>query len=53
MKVHWAQKWLTIPYQNSHITLQGILPGVLDCNMIELLHLNSKELSVGKEEVPE
>jgi hypothetical protein len=53
MKVHWAQRWLTIPYQNSHITLQGMLPGVLDCNMIELLHLNSEESSMSKEDIPE
>jgi hypothetical protein len=39
MKVHWAQKWLTIPYHKSQVTLQGILPGVIVYNMVELLHL--------------
>jgi hypothetical protein len=36
IKVHWVQKWLKIPYGNSHITLQGMLSGVLYCNMVEL-----------------
>jgi hypothetical protein len=39
MKVHWAQEWLTIPYHKSQVTLQGILPLVIDYNMVELLHL--------------
>jgi hypothetical protein len=39
MKVHWSQKWLTIPYQNSQVTLEGLTPGVLNCAMIELLHI--------------
>jgi hypothetical protein len=30
-----------------------MLPGVLDYNMIELLHLNSSDFSVGKEKIPE
>jgi hypothetical protein len=25
-KIHWAHKWLTIPYVNKLVTLQGILP---------------------------
>jgi hypothetical protein len=24
MKVHWAEKWLSIPYGSSHILLQGL-----------------------------
>jgi hypothetical protein len=30
MKVHWAHKWLTNPYQGMYITLQGLLLGVMD-----------------------
>ena len=26
MKVHWQQKWMTIPYQISFVTLFGLLP---------------------------
>jgi hypothetical protein len=43
MKVHWSQKRLTIPYGNSHVTLQGILAGVLDCNMVELAQLEVQD----------
>jgi hypothetical protein len=41
MKVHWAQKWLVIPYANKVITLQGIIPGALDCGMIELMQVSA------------
>jgi hypothetical protein len=39
VKVHWAQKCLTTPYNNGFITLQGILPRSLECNMVELAHV--------------
>jgi hypothetical protein len=41
MKVHWAQKWLSIPYGGTHVTLQGLIPRLLDCNCVELLQLSS------------
>jgi hypothetical protein len=37
MKVHWAHKWLSIPYHNGTITLQGLVPDSVDCNMVELV----------------
>jgi hypothetical protein len=40
MKIPWAQKWLTISYLNTHVTLQGLLPGVVDCHMVELFHIS-------------
>jgi hypothetical protein len=43
MKVHWAQKWLSVPYGNGTITLQGIVPGSLDCNMVELVQISSDQ----------
>jgi hypothetical protein len=52
MKMHWANKWLTIPYQKGQVTLQGILPGVLDCNIIELMHLAPTALDSTTTEVP-
>jgi hypothetical protein len=53
MRVHWAQKWLTNPYHNNQLTLQGIIPGVLDCQMIELMQLQSVSPTGETEEVPE
>jgi hypothetical protein len=53
MRVHWTQKWLTIPYHNSQLTLQGIITGVLDCQMIELMQLQSVSPAGETEEVPE
>jgi len=36
MQVHWAQKWLMIPYNNSVIRLQGELPIDYEVTMVEL-----------------
>jgi hypothetical protein len=52
MKTHWAQKWLTILYNNSHITLQSILPSNLDCNMVELVQLSSVPESTTTDTIP-
>jgi hypothetical protein len=41
MKIHWAQKWLTVPYGSSFITLQGLLPDRIDCIIIELSQITS------------
>jgi hypothetical protein len=38
MKVHWSHKWLSIPYCGTQVTLQGMIPGVLDFNFVELLY---------------
>jgi hypothetical protein len=41
MKIHWAHKWPTIPYQHNQITLQGLLLGSLNYVMIELMHVST------------
>jgi hypothetical protein len=46
MKIHWAHKWLTIPYENKLVTLQGLLLGSPNGEMVELLQL-SPELTQG------
>jgi hypothetical protein len=40
MKVHWTHKWLAIPYASKIVTLQGIIPGALDCCNIELVYIS-------------
>jgi hypothetical protein len=51
MKVHWSQKWLTIPYQDSHVTLQG-LTRVLDCAMLQLCHIQTDTAESASDQVP-
>jgi hypothetical protein len=53
MKIHWAQKWLSIPYNNGTITLQGILPRSLECNMVELIRLSSEHQLIPLDQLPE
>jgi len=36
MKVHWKLKWLSIPYQNSTILLQGILHQVPPLTLVQI-----------------
>jgi hypothetical protein len=40
MKVHWAHKCLAISYASKIVTLEGIIPGALDCSNIELVHIS-------------
>jgi hypothetical protein len=46
MRVAWAQKWLTIPYNGSTVMLQGKSQVVPTCTIIELLSLDSSAVSV-------
>jgi hypothetical protein len=52
-QIHWAQKWLKVPYGASSITLQGLLPNSLDCAIIELSQITSDVQWDEKVELPE
>ncbi|WVZ82304.1 hypothetical protein U9M48_029580 [Paspalum notatum var. saurae] len=39
MQVHWKQKWLSIPYDDKFIVLQGILPEVPDGVLVHVVAL--------------
>jgi hypothetical protein len=52
IKIHWTQKWLTIPYQNIYVTLQGIVPGGVDYHMVELFHLSAVSTFEEVEHIP-
>nr|XP_034569779.1 uncharacterized protein LOC117834275 [Setaria viridis] len=36
MKVHWKQKWMTIPYENSTTTLYGLMPELPERAVIQV-----------------
>jgi hypothetical protein len=36
-----GMEWLSIPNNGTHVTLQGLIPRMLDCNCVELLQLSS------------
>jgi hypothetical protein len=46
MRVAWAKKWLTIPYNGSTVILQGKSQVIRTCTIIELLSLDSSAVSV-------
>jgi hypothetical protein len=52
MKVHWAQKWLSIPYEGVVITLQGIRPDNGNCKLKELLYTVDDTETIMNEEIP-
>jgi starvation-inducible outer membrane lipoprotein len=41
MRVHWAHKWLSIPYQGRTITLHGQSAVIPECTIVELLLVSS------------
>lgn len=36
MKIHWLQKWLSIPYQGKMVLLQGVLPVIPEGSIVEI-----------------
>jgi hypothetical protein len=36
MKIHWKDKWISMPYQGKHIVLQGVLPL---SDQLDMLHV--------------
>jgi len=36
MKVHWKQKWMSIPYQGTSIILQGLVPELPEHYVVEV-----------------
>jgi hypothetical protein len=53
MHIHWAHKWISIPYQGKHITLQGHMNHRLECHMVELVQISSESDGNKHAEVPE
>lgn len=43
MKVHWTEKWMSIPYGSKQILLQGVLPETNSCQLLQLLHITSAD----------
>ena len=43
MKVHWGNKWMPIPYQESSVLLQGLTSSVPDDLVVQILSVQSKE----------
>jgi len=35
-KIHWLQKWLSIPYQGKMVLLQGVLPVIPEGFIVEI-----------------
>ena len=39
MKIHWKDKWISMPYQGKHIVLQGVLPLSDQLDMLHVVYL--------------
>uniref|UniRef100_A0A0A9HL31 Peptidase A2 domain-containing protein n=1 Tax=Arundo donax TaxID=35708 RepID=A0A0A9HL31_ARUDO len=39
MKVHWREKWMTIPYLGSNVLIQGPVPTIPEGAVIEVCHV--------------
>lgn len=45
MKVHWGNKWMTIPYRQSYVTLQGITAEHPRCSLVQLFQISDEASS--------
>lgn len=43
MKVDWANKWISIPYFNKCVVLQGMLPDCLEGTLVQIYMMDPKE----------
>jgi hypothetical protein len=46
MRVHWKEKWLAIPYDNSTVVLQGILSTLCPGTVVKLYQLSEDDLNL-------
>jgi hypothetical protein len=53
MKVHWADKWMSIQYSSKQVLLQGVLPNTNSGQSVQLLHIASSSDSVTPAVAPE
>jgi len=40
MKVHWKLKWMSIPYANSTVLLQGLMPHVPANTLVQIFSIS-------------
>jgi hypothetical protein len=52
MHIHWAQKWISIPYQGKHITIQGNGSYMTECHMVELVQMTADLEGSNSAELP-
>jgi hypothetical protein len=52
MQIHWAEKWLIIPYKGSFVTLHGLLHEELQYAMVELFQILKEADSKAGDTVP-
>lgn len=43
MRIDWYNKWSAIAYQGSTILLQGILPAVPECTVVQVMLVSDQE----------
>jgi hypothetical protein len=52
MKVHWSEKWLSIPYGSSSIVFHGMLSHLAAGSLVQVCAITDEELSLSVEEAP-
>lgn len=53
MKVDWRHKWMSIPYGQSSVVLQGLLPDSIQTLVLQLCHIVASSHSTEPSEIPE
>lgn len=52
MKIHWGQKWMSISYEGSFVSLQGILPELPPNTLVQICAVTSTETSSQDSSIP-
>lgn len=46
MKVDWQHKWMSIPYGQRHVLLQGLLSDLVQSSVMQLRHIAASISSI-------
>jgi hypothetical protein len=50
MKIHWSEKWLSIPYGNTTVIIQGILSEIKVGSVVQICQLTEEDLDLDTSE---
>jgi hypothetical protein len=46
MRVHWATKWMSIPYGTTTVLIQGIIAELMESSVVQVCQLIEDDLNL-------
>jgi hypothetical protein len=50
MRIHWLDKWMSIPYNNSTVMVQAILSQLTSGAVVQVCHITEEDLQLDSED---